>query len=232
MGKNNLPLVLIALLSTGFSASAQQRKYLITFRDKANSPYSVDRPDAFLSARSIERRQRQGIALTQRDLPPNPTYVQGLRQAGGTVWYTSRWANGALVEVTPAQLEQIRQLPYVAGVENNGPLNALRGERTVERGVKALDNPATNFTTPLQVPVVKEQAAPLNYGYSMPQVSLIGADSMHARGYRGEGMLIGVIDNGFLNVNKLPLFKPIFDENRVVATYDFVNRKTDVLDRF
>lgn len=229
MEKNKLRLSLILLLATSLSALAQQRKYLITFRDKAASPYSVDKPEAFLSARSIERRQRQGIALTQRDLPPNPTYVQGLRQAGATVWYTSRWVNGALVEATPAQLDQLRQLPYVAGFESNGPLNALRGERTVKRGVKALNTPASVSENPASP--FHGQAAPLNYGYSMPQVSLIGADSMHARGFRGEGMLIGVIDNGFLNVNKLPLFKPLFDENRVVATYDFVNRKTDVYDR-
>ncbi len=232
MGKNKLPLVLITLLATGFSSFAQQRKYLITFRDKAASPYSVDKPEVFLSARAIERRQRQDIALTQRDLPPNPTYVQGLRQAGAAVWYTSRWANGALVEATSAQLDQIRQLPYVAGVETNGPLNALRGERTVERGVKALPSSSvTNLTNSSRSSAINGQTAPLNYGYSMPQVSLIGADSMHARGFRGEGMLIGVIDNGFLNVNKLPLFKPLFDENRVVATYDFVNRKSDVYDR-
>jgi len=248
MEKNKLLPALILLLVTSFPAIAQQRKYLITFRDKAASPYSVSKPEAFLSARSIERRQRQGIALTQRDLPPNPTYVQGLRQAGATVWYSSRWANGALIEATPTQLNQISQLPYVAGVETNGPLNALRGERTVERGVKALtnsanvsenpargSNPRGDNQPPESVPRgVKPSGgstAPLNYGYSMPQVSLIGADSMHARGFRGEGMLIGVIDNGFLNVNKLPLFKPIFDENRVVATYDFVNRKADVYDR-
>ncbi|MCY7352177.1 MAG: S8 family peptidase [Cytophagaceae bacterium] len=221
MGKNKVYLVLVASL-IAFSAFGQQpRKYLVTFRDKANSPYSVSRPESFLSARSIERRQRQGIDVTPRDLPPNPTYVQGLRQAGVTVWYTSRWLNGALVEATTQQLDGLRLLPYVAGIESNTALNVNRGERTVERGVKSLETH----------PIPDEKAEVLNYGYSQPQVALIGADSMHARGFRGEGMLVGVLDNGFVNVNTLPLFKPLFDENRIVGTYDFVNKSQNVYDR-
>ena len=221
MGKNKLYLVLAACL-VAFPALAQQpRKYLVTFRDKANSPYSVGRPEAFLSARSVERRQRQGIAVTTRELPPNPAYVQGLRQAGVLVWYTSRWLNGALVEATTQQLDQLRLLPYVAGVEANTALNVNRGERRVERGVKSLETTLG----------VDEKIDALNYGYSLPQVALIGADSMHARGFRGEGMLVGVLDNGFTNVNKLPVFQHLFDENRIVGTYDFVNKSADVYDR-
>jgi subtilisin family serine protease len=217
----NLFRTFLLLLAAASATLAQApKKYLITFRDKAGSPYSVSRPREFLSQRAVERRQRQGIAVVERDLPPNPAYVQGLKQAGATVWYTTRWMNGALVEATPAVLDQLRQLPFVAGVEANTPLNVNRGERNLLRGTKA-DDPLR----PL------DETANLNYGYSQPQVSLIGVDSMHARGFRGEGMLIGVIDNGFANINKLPLFKPLFDENRVVATYDFVNRKPDVYDR-
>ncbi len=221
MVKNKLAFLALLLALIAPATFAQQaKKYLVTFRDKTNSPYSVSRPEAFLAKRSVERRQRQGIAIVERDLPPNPAYVQGLRQAGTNVWYTSRWLNAALVEATPQQLDQLRQLPFVAGVEANTALNVNRGERNLLRGTKAASDP---------VPL--EDAANLNYGFSQPQVALIGADSMHARGFRGEGMLIGVLDNGFVNVNRLSLFKPLFDENRVVSTYDFVNRKPDVFDR-
>lgn len=220
MAKNKL-LLPVWLVAVAFTAFGQQpKKYLVTFRDKTDSPFSISQPEAFLSKRSVERRQRQGIAVAQRDLPPNPAYVQGVRQTGATVWYTSRWANAALVEATPEQLARMRQLPYLTGVESNTALNVNRGERTLERGIKA-----TGPATPPD-----GEALP-NYGYSLPQVTLIGADSMHARGFRGEGMLIGVLDNGFVNANKLPVFAPLFAENRVVATYDFVNRKTDVYDR-
>lgn len=220
MAKNRL-MLLVWLLSSAIAASGQTpKKYLVTFRDKAGSPYLVGSPEAFLSKRAIERRQRQGIAVTPRDLPPNPAYVQGLRQTGATVWYTSRWANAALVEATPEQLTQIQQLPYVTGFESNTALNVNRGERNLLRGTKT-----TEATRPPD-----GEALP-NYGYSLPQVTLIGADSMHARGFHGEGMLIGVIDNGFVNANKMAVFAPLFAENRVVATYDFVNREPDVFNR-
>src|SRR5512145_655552 len=47
-------------------------KYRIEFTDKLNSPYSVDVPGEFLSQKALERRQRQGIAVTMNDLPVNP----------------------------------------------------------------------------------------------------------------------------------------------------------------
>ena len=61
-------------------------------------------------------------------------------------------------------------------------------------------------------------------------MEMIGADAMHDAGFKGEGMLIGVLDEGFNNANNIPAFKPLFDEKRVVGTYDFVNKKANVYD--
>ena len=70
--------------------------------------------------------------------------------------------------------------------------------------------------------------APLDYGSSQVQVAQLGADIMHQQGYHGEGMLIGVLDAGFQNADKVSFLKPIFDEKRVLATYDFVKKETSV----
>ena len=47
-------------------------KYLITLKDKNDSPYSVSKPLEFLSQRSVNRRTKQKIAVVTRDLPVNP----------------------------------------------------------------------------------------------------------------------------------------------------------------
>ena len=120
-------IVFPALLGLTQPAQAQRMgQYLLLFRDKIGTPFRIDQPGQFLSARSVARRQRQQIAVTERDLPVSPTYVQGLRQAGARVLYTSRWLNAALVEATAAQLPALLALTYVQGLETGRLLNNAR----------------------------------------------------------------------------------------------------------
>ncbi|MBO9639535.1 MAG: S8 family serine peptidase [Siphonobacter aquaeclarae] len=226
MGKNNLRWrnTGLALLLTASSAFAQTAsKYLILFKDKANTPYSVDRPLEFLSKRSVERRLKQNISLAERDLPPNPAYIQAVREKGAKVWYKTRWANGVLVECTPEQLQAIQTLDFVKGYDGNIALNAVSATKTAAKpGTNSIDVP---------LPVSSNLANPLNYGFSQTQIGQMRVDSMHARGYRGEGMWVAVIDNGFISVNSQAAFKHLFDENRILGTYDFVANNTNVYDQ-
>ena len=78
------------------SSSAQTtffQRYIVEFKDKNNSPYSVDRPQEFLSQRSIDRRTRQQIPITENDLPVTPSYIQQVQQTGVTLFNRSKWLN-------------------------------------------------------------------------------------------------------------------------------------------
>ena len=219
MEKNKMGWLLMLLLlvhSSGFGQATA--KYLVLLRDKASSPYSVSQPDKFLSQRSIQRRQKQSIPVQERDLPVNPAYVAQLRQAGATVWFTSRWLNAVLVEANDATIATVQTLPFVKGLEFGRALNKIQGSS--EPRVSSARTPGS----------ARESAIdpPLEYGISEAQITQIGVDKMHQRGYHGEGILIGVLDAGFLNADKVGFLKPVFDEKRVLATYDFVNKETRV----
>ena len=188
-------------------------KYLITLKDKNDSPYSVSKPLEFLSQRSVNRRTKQKIAVVTRDLPVNPAYVTEIRKTGAKVWFTSRWMNAVLVQTSAANIQTILKLPFVKGLEGINPLDSPT-DRTART--------ASKFET--------EGTQAFDYGSSKIQVEMIGADAMHDAGFKGEGMLIGVLDEGFNNANNIPAFKPLFDEKRVVGTYDFVNKKSTVYD--
>ncbi|MDR6196483.1 S8 family serine peptidase [Siphonobacter sp. SORGH_AS_0500] len=217
----------VLLAGACLSAEAQTTaKYLILFKDKTNSPYDVNRPQEFLSKRSIERRFRQNIVVSQQDLPPNPAYIQAVREKGAKVWYKSRWANGVLVECTPQQLDDIKTLTFVTGNDGNVPLSAVPVGTSSKSGSKAFHE-----IKPLDLPPLSPKAEPLNYGYSQTQIGQMRVDSMHARGFHGEGMQVAVIDNGFLSVNTQAAFKHLFDENRIIGTYDFVANNTNVYDQ-
>ena len=59
----------LSLLSAG--AQAQFSKYIIVLKDKNNSPYSLNNPSAYLSAKAIARREKQNISVDSSDLPVN-----------------------------------------------------------------------------------------------------------------------------------------------------------------
>jgi serine protease AprX len=186
-------------------------KYLITFKDKTGSPYSIAKPLEFLSQRSVNRRQKQNITVKTRDLPVNPSYITEINKTGAKVMFTSRWMNAALVKTTDANLQTILKLPFVKGLEVSGAIDDP-GSRSGRKQAKfeALDNQA------------------FNYGLAKVQNEMIGVDKMHDAGFKGEGMMIGVLDAGFNNVDKIPAFKALFDEKRIVGTYDFVKKETSV----
>lgn len=66
-------LLLLFCLSICFvSVFAQENIYFVQFSDKLGTPYSLSRPEDFLSERAILRRQKYSIAIDSTDLPVSP----------------------------------------------------------------------------------------------------------------------------------------------------------------
>ena len=190
-------------------------RYLIYFKDKANTPFSVQKPEAFLSQRAIARRQRQGIAITTADFPVNAAYVQALQQTGARVFFTSRWFNAAVLEATDAQWTAIKALPFYKSTERNLPIAPASTPGLARLGA-VHDKFGTQET--------------IDYGRTQGQLAMLGIPEIHEKGFHGEGMLVAVLDAGFPKANEVGYLKPIFDGNRMLDTYDFVSRKTGVYD--
>ncbi len=209
-------ILLISLLSFIFDSTFAQNKYLILLKDKNSSPFSIERPQEFLSIRSIERRNRQKIKVNQRDLPPNPAYINQIKAAGSKIWYQSRWLNAVLIETSPTVLNTILALPFVKGLEGSGDIRNAR--IAAQSNIDFTKNKLETLETPL------------NYGNSFNQIEMLGVDKMHDAGFKGEGMLIGVFDSGFLNANKVSFLSSLFTENRILKTWDFVSKESNVYD--
>ena len=206
-----------ALAAAPAAAQGTVRRHLVYFRDKTGTPYSVAQPQAFLSARAVARRSRQGIAVLPRDLPVNPAYVNQIRGLAGSprVLYTSRWFNAAVISCDSTTLTRITQLPTV------------RRASTLNRQLAAKPVPSA----PEQVPDVVArgtQATRAQYGSAYRQNLQIGALAMHDAGFRGEGMHIAVFDAGFPGVNQISALQPLFLQQRLVSTRNFVDGGTSV----
>lgn len=204
-------ILLFSFLIFTNEAQAQVRSYLVRFNDKSNSPFSVNRPQEFLTQRSIDRRTKQNIRILERDLPVNQTYINHVRQTGARVLYASRWFNGVLIEADLTTLNRVNQLSFVRR-DNTTRLSRVENE---ENGAKSDEQ--EEIKTP-------NGRVEESYGSSFPQIALLGIDKMHDDNWRGENIHIAVIDDGFQIANTNPLFRQL----RVIDTYNFNTLTTDV----
>lgn len=114
------------LLAGLLQAQAQNsQRYWVYFQDKEGSGYTLEHANEFLSRASLERRERQGIALTNSDLPVSGEYLQQIAQPGVQIRVVSRWLNAASVEASPEQLAMFATLPFVKKIE---PVRTWRQE--------------------------------------------------------------------------------------------------------
>ena len=237
----SLLLTLLTLLTAapaGAQAPVGAGRYLIYLRDKAGSPFFTARPEAFLSAASLARRTRQGLAVRTRDLPVSPAYVARVRAAAGPaarLHYTSRWFNAVLLSADAAALARVRALPEVVSAE---PLSAVpAGEAAVPRAVSGVKNvqsvmppsyPRLVFSAPMPEPGLPpwapaSLASRAVYGKAYAQNELLGAVEMHAAGFRGQGMRIAVFDAGFPGVGSISAFGSLRQQGRLAGTRNFVD---------
>jgi len=219
MVKSNLTshlslLTLAVLLTSLIPLYAQEAQYMVFFTDKADTQYSVDQPEAFLSERAIARRAKFNIPVEESDLPVNESYVEQLVTLGAEVFYRTRWMNGVLVQLSIEELEEVRKLSFVGKTEMVKPR---------ARGARKKSGSSIGSSRKLKDPL-KENNQLLN----VLQNDMLGIDEMHADGYNGKGQLVAIFDGGFRGVDTVSYFSHIFEEDRMLTGYDFVGNDTNV----
>ncbi len=222
-------LFIMILLSFNFlSLDAQEltySKYWIAFTDKDNTPYNIENPQAFLSDKAIERRQRYDIAIDETDLPVSPMYIQNIKDLGIEVLYTSRWFNGAVVMLESlAELEQVLQLDFVESTE---PVSRLKKQASKhKKAINAFQNATFKVKRFSEMQTQAHEKA--YYGTSFHQLKMLNGDLLHANGYTGEGMTVAIIDAGFKKVDEIEAFSYLFENGKILGTKDFVDGDDNV----
>ena len=215
MVKTNLKVLLcIVIFFHVLPAFGQENRYIVYFTDKSNSSFDIDRPEEFLSERAILRRQKNQVSIADSDLPVNQSYLQQVIANGAEVYHTSKWLNAALITVEEANVAALEVMPIVDGVEFVAPGGLVASRKSTKKKLlgKASDNN--------------------NREHSMhaadAQNRMLSVNFMHGLGFRGEGILIGVFDSGFINVDNLAYFNHLFADNRIRHTFNFVGNSENV----
>jgi len=208
-------LLILVLALTTLSAIAQESQYVVFFTDKDTLAYDLEQPTSFLSERAVERRKKQKIDITYADVPVREDYLNQLEELGAEVYYTTRWLNGALIEVTAEELETIQSQVFVSGAELVKPGGR---ERRSKKPGSSYGKSKARFA----------EEKPLEQLLNMEQNNMLGIDAMHEKGYNGEGLLVAVFDGGFNGVDTVSYFKHIYEEGRMLPGYDFVGNSPNV----
>ncbi|MBL7981413.1 MAG: S8 family serine peptidase [Flavobacteriales bacterium] len=216
MLREKLLLAFVAVFCSLVSqAQTAPDTYWVQFTDKTNTPYSLDAPEQFLSARAIARRQAQGIALDELDLPVDPAYITGVLATGDVQLVNrSKWFNAITIRTSDTDaLLAIQQLPFVQQLRSTQQLHGT---------------PVSPDKFALPMTPTERGGGSGDYGASFTQIAMLNGHELHAMNAQGQGMLIGVLDSGFDQANTINAFDELRNREGIVLTRDMVNHDGDV----
>ncbi len=194
-----------------------QFKWWLEFTDKAGTPYSTDHPEAFLSARSLERRAKSGSPVTLEDLPVSPVYLRTLREKGFKIHGVSRWLNGVVLIADTATALSAQQLPFIKNMTCVG--------RDI-RIANPPNRPSKKRMPAPPPPSVRERLGPMGYGYI--NANPLSMPFLYDMNVRGKGIWIAVMDGGFTNTDTISLFDSLALQSRLWTGPDIVERDKGV----
>lgn len=200
MTKNRIIFFITGLLFVlPFLTNAQQR-WMVYFKDKQRDNFN---PYTYFDSKAIERRIRCGLPVDDpADWPVRSDYVDVVSQRVNEVLMCSRWFNSVAVEADALQIEGIRSLSFVLGIEEIDPSEAQ---------ISSFSKYDTVVSAP-ESEVLRNQ------------LNTLGVETWRNAGITGKGLRIAIFDVGFINADKVPAFDHIRDENRLIATHDFTKR--------
>jgi len=214
-------LLLFTLLLGLFSLSSAQDvyKFAVKFTDKTNTPFSIDKPEEFLSQRSISRRARAYVEYTEEDLPIDPAYIAQVlaTTSDAKLIIQVKWMNTIIISLSDSNhIIGINNLPIVEKSEMVFNFNLKKNNiKKLEQVERVIQN--VNYH--------KESRAydSAFYGGAWVQTHQLNVEKMHERGYRGQGKVIAVLDAGFISADTLQIFENLWANEQILGTYNFVS---------
>lgn len=179
--------------------------YRVYLSDKKGTSYTLLHPEAFLSLRALKRRACQHIMVDSTDLPISSVYISAIKGKGFQIVNESKWNNTVVIKTRSVKaLNQLAQFSFVRKM-----LKVFTSPDSID------DRQRSSFHK--QITSLQHDDKSF-YGVAAKQIMSLKGDSLHLAGYRGESMLIAVLDGGFMNVDCIPVMQLV----KIVGTADFV----------
>ncbi len=191
------------LLTFFFLKNISAEKIWVSFRDKSEVTFD---PYNYFSERTIVQRIEQRLPLCDSlDFPVSDKYLTTLSHFSDSMSYSSRWLNGVAVFCSVQKAEEILKLPFVKSIEALGSKSFLAEKKMDLYQLNKYDQRLIAY-----------------------QTERLGAQQFTNKQLDGTGIRIAVLDAGFSGVDQNYVFTKTRNENKIIATYDFVKKVTNV----
>jgi hypothetical protein len=181
--------------------ASAQNSYWVFFTDKQNTTFD---PYQYFDAKAIERYALNGADLYDfTNYPVNSSYAAQVESACEELVGTSRWFNAAGVMATEDQIAKIRLFPFVASIQ------------LIASDMEVVSKPEDEITTK-------------GYKDYSAQINIHKGEMFKQHNITGKGVRIAVFDAGFPDVNTHPAFKHMRDNNQIIKTWNFAQKKENV----
>jgi len=207
LAETNAPVkVWVFFADKGFSSPVAEQEALLLVEQSLPSRTML---------RRSRRRSNPGL-VDARDLPVSSAYTADVAAVAGTIHAQSRWLNAVSVDVDEGQLADLLALPFVRRVQLVGRSvgTELASGAVAPRPFSKAPGPtASNY-------------AGASHGLAFDQLDLVEVPALHAQGYTGAGVVIGVLDTGFVTTHDA--FNAPGSALDVIDAFDFVNNDSNV----
>ena len=179
--------------------------YRLSLTDKKGSEHSVRHPERFLSEKALQRRAKQGLQVDSTDLPISRKYLKQIAERNVEIVGGSKWNNTVLIKVRkPEDALALQDFPFVS------------------KAIKVFTAPDSTYKSHPDNIKPDTAAAKTSetsiYGKGLGQIEMLNGIKLHEAGFRGEGMLIAIVDGGYMNVDKISYFRNV----DIIGWRDFV----------
>ena len=180
-----------------------QKTGWVYFNDKERTNWN---PEDFFTEEALLRRGRLGIQFNMDDQPVSAKYIEEVKLYVDSVHGSSKWLNGAVITCSSKNWEHVSRLSFVSTIDTS-----------------AYDSQALELCA---VDLKKDSL-------SADQITSIGQSVENMEGsifqnnnITGRNVIVAILDAGFKGVNTGAAFEHIRNENRIIATKDFIHPRS------
>ncbi len=188
-----------------------------------------------LTLRSLERRARSIASsppIRLCDLAPSDDKIKAIEATGCRVVVMARYINAVSVVGLPEAIIQAQRLPFVIKSQPVLAYVIPKDNPDSDKEVPNI-NYLDDFNNQYKMYFKYKDTCngemycdePQDYGRTWWQCVMMNVPAVHSLNIRGQGILIGVHDTGFDNLNHR-----CFNNLNIVATWDFINDDPNVAD--
>ncbi|TVR43227.1 MAG: peptidase [Bacteroidia bacterium] len=201
------PVTTVSILpADGYSATASQESFWVFFTDKEGVAFD---PYAYFDEKAITRRKALDVCLYDPlNFPVKEEYIREMEKLTDGPVVASRWFNAVHLTLCRFEAMALEELDFVREVR----------PATMRLVPAAAGFPFVGFSA-----IGKEHEKLFH-----AQKSHMYADYFGDRGLDGTGIRIAVFDAGFRGVKTHAAFRHLFENDQIIATWDFHRQRENV----